>query len=268
MNTVEENMSLETLKWYLESGVDEVTTNTPINRFTAQKPDPIPVTHSPVSYPQATKPLNLPLATSSQDAFSSALDLAQQATSLGALQKVVEQFEGCPLKLTATNTVFGIGPEDAQVIFIGEAPGADEDRMGEPFVGVSGKLLDEMIKSIGLSRKENAYISNILFWRPPGNRNPTHAETAICLPFVKRYIELINPKIIVFLGGAAANALLDLSQGITRIRGKWYNYETGKSDSTIDSIPTFHPAYLLRSPIQKAKAWQDLLEIKKRLEEE
>lgn len=189
------------------------------------------------------------------------------ASSIEELQKEIEAFEGCPIKHTAMNTVFAKGNPKADIMFVGEAPGADEDRQGVPFVGLSGQLLDRMLASIGLDW-EKAYISNILFWRPPGNRTPTEAEIAACLPFAEQHIALVNPKIIVPLGGVAAKTLLRRKDGITRLRGRWQDYtpHLGRTDSTpLRCIPTFHPAYLLRQASAKRQAWADLLMIKEAL---
>ncbi|MBT5457529.1 MAG: uracil-DNA glycosylase, partial [Rhodospirillaceae bacterium] len=168
---------------------------------------------------------------------------------------------------TAKSLVFGDGNPDAALMFIGEAPGAEEDRQGVPFVGPAGKLLDLMLASIGLDR-EAVYITNILPWRPPGNRSPTDAETAACLPFVERHIELVAPEILVFVGGTSAKTLLGTTQGIMRLRGSWRTYESPHMTAPIDARAMLHPAYLLRSPAQKRETWQDLLEIKHRLAKE
>ena len=149
-------------------------------------------------------------------------------------------------------------------MFVGEAPGADEDRQGKPFVGVSGQLFDKMVGSIGLDR-DSCYITNIVFWRPPGNRNPTSNEIALCLPFLGRHIELLNPDVLVTLGGPAAKTLLGVQQGITRLRGQWHTYQTDRSVTPIPTLPLFHPAYLLRSPAHKRETWQDLLSINNKL---
>ncbi len=163
--------------------------------------------------------------------------------------------------------VFADGNPQAKVMLVGEAPGADEDRAGKPFVGVNGQLLDRMLASIGLSREENVYISNLINWRPPGNRSPSDAEVALSLPFIQRHIELANPAILVLSGGVAAKALLQTSQGITRLRGKWMEYKSDGMAAPIPVLATFHPAYLLRSPAQKGLAWQDLLKLKERIKQ-
>ena len=184
--------------------------------------------------------------------------LAERCTSLAELEAAVRAFEGCALKRTAKNTVFADGTPGAPVMIVGEAPGADEDRLGKPFVGVSGQLMDRMMAAIGLTREGGFYITNILFWRPPGNRTPTLAEQAMCLAFTRRHIELAQPKLLVLAGGVAAKAVLDTTEGIMRLRGKWASYRL--SDGTeLPTMPTFHPAYLLRTPASKRQSWQDLL---------
>ena len=174
---------------------------------------------------------------------------------LEALRQACSNFDGCGLKKTASNMVFSDGNPDADIMLIGEAPGADEDRQGKPFVGVSGQLLDRMMASIGLTRS-NLYISNIILWRPPGNRTPTTEEIAAFLPIMKRHIQLIAPKVIVTLGGSSTKALLGTQDGILKCRGKWHEFDHG--NGTIPLLATLHPAYLLRTPGQKALAWQDL----------
>ena len=168
------------------------------------------------------------------------------------------------MKKTAMNSVFSRGEVASGLMLIGEAPGAEEDRQGKPFVGASGHLLDNMMAAIGREKDKDYYISNILPWRPPGNRKPTPVEQTLCLPFIKRHIELVSPKVIILLGGTALSALLDISEGITRVRGKWFSYRVGKK--TIPAMAMFHPAYLLRQPQLKRQAWHDLLEIKTKLD--
>ncbi|MDE2030357.1 MAG: uracil-DNA glycosylase [Alphaproteobacteria bacterium] len=188
------------------------------------------------------------------------------AQTLDELRDEVARFDGCPLRATAMNLVFSDGNPAAPIMLIGEAPGEEEDRQGKPFVGVSGKLLDQMMGAAGFDRT-NTYISNILFWRPPGNRTPTDAEIASCVPFVERHIALIKPKILVLLGGVAAKTLLHTATGITRLRGKWTQY-MGSPDSGIETpipcLPIYHPAYLLRQASAKRQAWNDILSLKKR----
>lgn len=171
-------------------------------------------------------------------------------------------FQGCALKRTATNMVFGEGADKPLVMLVGEAPGADEDLQGRPFVGKSGMLLDNILMSVGLSRKDNVYISNIIPWRPPGNRQPTLEETAVCLPFIERHIELVNPRVLLLVGAVSTKALMGTDVGITKFRGQWVSYTSAYEGKTFRAMPIFHPAYLLRSPGQKQKVWQDMLKLK------
>ena len=182
------------------------------------------------------------------------------------LRLALEAFDGCALKKTATNLVFTDGNPEARILFIGEGPGAEADRHGLPFVGPSGKLLDAMMASVGLDRTD-VLISNIVFWRPPGNRTPTPQETAVCMPFVERLIELVDPKILVALGGPAAKSLLAQTEGVGRLRGKWFSYSTPGLARPIEATALYHPAYLLRSPGQKRVTWMDWLDIKRKLEQ-
>ncbi len=192
--------------------------------------------------------------------------LLAPATTLEELRNALLNFNGCALKQTAMNLVFADGNPNASIMLVGEAPGEDEDRQGKPFVGVSGQLLDRMLAPIGLNR-ESVYISNVIFWRPPGNRSPTDAEIAACLPFVERHIALIKPKILVLLGGVAAKTMLRSKDGITRIRGKWVDYKiSGHDGVSIPCLPIYHPAYLLRQPAAKRQAWNDFLSLKTRAE--
>ena len=193
-----------------------------------------------------------------------AREAARTAPTLEALRALLENFEGCALKNTATRLVFADGNPQARIMFVGEAPGRDEDIEGLPFVGRSGKLLDRMIAAIGLDRSK-AYIANVIPWRPPGNRTPTPQETQICLPFIQRQIELVNPDVLVTLGNPSTQTLLSTREGIMRTRGKWFDYDTGTR--TIRAMATFHPAYLLRSPSYKRMSWQDLRAIAKALEQ-
>jgi DNA polymerase len=197
-------------------------------------------------------------------AIMAAREAAKTAASLDDLRQLLKRFEGCTLRGTATQLVFADGDPQARVMFVGEAPGHEEDITGRPFVGRSGKLLDRMMEAIGLDRT-SAYIANVVPWRPPGNRTPTPQETAICLPFIRRQIELADPDILVCLGGPATQTLLGTKDGITRTRGRWFKFATGTRE--IRALATFHPAFLLRSPLQKRFAWRDFLAIKKALAE-
>ena len=238
------------LEWYISSGVDETCADTPMC-----------FEKSPEFTPTQTSFLAQNTIASTQNAR----DLCFKAQTLEELKQQALNFEGCALKATAKSTVFGSGNPKADIMFIGEAPGADEDRIGLPFVGRSGRLLEKMLSAVGLKR-EDVYITNIIMWRPPGNRTPTSSEVAVCLPFIKRQIELINPKFIVFLGASAANALLDNTDSISKMRGHWLEYPVS-SKKSISAMATFHPAFLLRNCAQKAKSWSDFLRILKKLKE-
>jgi DNA polymerase len=191
-----------------------------------------------------------------------AREVASAAATLDDLRTMLDRFEGCALRATASRLVFADGNPQARVMLVGEAPGRDEDLQGLPFVGRSGQLLDRMLAAIGLDRT-SAYIANIIPWRPPGNRTPTPQESQICLPFIRRQIELADPEVLVCLGGPSAQALLGVKEGIMRTRGRWFSY---RSTREIRAIATFHPAFLLRSPLQKRIVWRDFLAIKKALE--
>ena len=162
------------------------------------------------------------------------------------------------------NLVFGDGNKNADIMLIGEAPGADEDRAAQPFTGLSGQLLDKMVCSIGLER-QNIYITNIIPWRPPGNRQPTPSEIAICLPFIKRHIELVNPKVLILVGGTSAKILLEKKEGIMRLRGRWFDYQTNDGKTSIPALPIFYFFFLIHSPSQKSNAWRDLISVRKKL---
>lgn len=263
---------VELLKWYAEAGVDEALLEQPVNRLDSfpAPPEPVPAAmpaREPASRnrpaPAVRPPQTDPLI-SREASNQSARTAAAAAKTLEELRAALEAFDGCPLKDTAKSLVFGTGNPDAEILFIGEAPGAEEDRQGLPFVGPAGQLLDRMLASIGLSR-DDVYITNILPWRPPGNRTPTDAEIAACLPFAERHIELVAPHILVMVGGTAAKALLGTTTGIMRLRGSWENYESVHMAAPIAARAILHPAYLLRSPAQKRETWMDLLEIRERL---
>lgn len=282
------------LAWYLDAGVDEAIDDRPVDRFAnasppaavpavaavpqtapagpdptrALPPEPVPARPVPVrSVP--VRPVSAgPAAGSGPDGpGGAARSAAAAAGTLEELREALIAFEGCGLKVTATSTVFADGVAGAPVMFVGEAPGADEDRAGKPFVGLSGQLLDLMLASIGLDRRRNVYISNVLPWRPPGNRNPTEGEMGACLPFIRRHIELAAPRALVLVGGTSAKTLLDRSEGITKLRGRWFDWVGPSGGPAIPTLATYHPAYLLRSPGQKASAWKDLLALRRRLVE-
>ena len=244
----------QALEWYILSGVDETCGDVPCNFLKTEQP-------SKTSFRQPVVGLMQNTIVSTQNAR----EICAKAQTLEDLKRAAFDFNGCALKATAKSTVFGAGDIHAKVMFVGEAPGADEDRIGLPFVGRSGRLLEKMMNAIGLNR-EDVYIANVIMWRPPGNRTPTDAEVAICLPFLKRQIELVDPKIIVFLGASAANALLDNTESISKMRGRFLEY-VGADKKIIPALATFHPAFLLRNCAQKAKSWSDFLRILKKLKE-
>jgi len=254
--------SLSTLNWLVEAGADEAIADAPVNRLVAKAAvAPMPVQPAPApraAPPRAPTPL--PLA---DDTIGGAIAAAASATSLAELQAALEAFDGCGLKRTATNTVFADGMAEGGIMLIGEAPGRDEDRVGKPFVGRAGQLLDKMLASIGLDRKTNAYITNVINWRPPDNRDPSPEEAAACLPFLRRHIELANPGVIILLGAVAARHVVGISDGIMKLRGRWLEYRVG--DRMVPLMPTLHPAYLLRQPAHKKLAWRDLQAIKEKM---
>ena len=261
------------LAWYAEAGADEAIGHDPVDRFA--KPRAVPAVpraaDAPpaVSGPAVSGPARPPAAAAralpADGPVAAARSAALAAGSLEELRAALMAFDGCALKVTATNTVFADGVAGAPVMIVGEAPGADEDRAGKPFVGLSGQLLDRMLASVGLDRRRNVYISNVLPWRPPGNRNPTEGEMGACLAFIQRHIELAAPRVLVVVGGTSAKALLDRREGITRLRGRWFDWQGPSGGAAVPTLATYHPAYLLRSPAQKASAWKDLLALKRRL---
>ena len=271
------------LRWYLEMGADEAVADAPANRFALTPIDLTPSTSSaPVASPFTRLAVRAPntlaaahavaaappaaFTESPGDAAQSARLLAARADSLSALEMAIGGFEGCALKQTATNTVIADGHPTAPVMIVGEAPGADEDRIGRPFVGRAGQLLDRMLAAIGLDRT-SVLITNVIYWRPPGNRTPTADEIAACLPFVLRHIALVRPKVLVLAGGTAARALLPPGPGITRLRGRWFDLAIPGIVRPVSTLPMFHPSFLLRAPERKREAWRDLRALRARLDE-
>lgn len=256
--------ALSTLQWLLEAGAGDAIGEAPVNRMVAPAPASVPVRVAP-SQPRPAvpaRPAPLPLES---DSIGSAQAAAASAQSLEDLKAALEAYDGCGLKRTATNTVFADGTPAGGILFIGEAPGRDEDRIGKPFVGRAGQLLDRMLGSIGLDRAVNAYITNVINWRPPNNRDPSPEEAAQCLPFLRRHIELAQPELIVLLGAVASRHVVGGSDGIMKLRGRWREYRVG--DRMVPLMPTLHPAYLLRQPAHKKLAWRDLQAIAARMEE-
>ena len=275
-----EEDALALLAWQVAAGAEEATLAEPVDRTrpapvpapavsrgAAEAPAAIPsapprlhaVARTPPSRPAAPTPAAPPPLVA-QDAKA----LAAACRTVAELEQAVRLYDGCGLKKTATNTVFADGNPQARLMFVGEAPGGDEDRQGKPFVGISGQMLDRMLKAIGHDRT-SVYITNILFWRPPGNRQPTPQEIQQCLPFVIRHIELVRPAVLVLLGGTSAKTILNQTEGIMRLRGRWFEYRSDESLPVIPALPTYHPAYLLRSPGQKREAWRDFLALKLRM---
>ena len=253
---------LAALRLQMEWGADEALAERPFDRLNAPAGVPTPPA-PPRSRP--TAPAIAPAAGPTV-ALSRAGALAAAAADLPALRDAMLAFNGSALRETATNLVFGDGNPGSRLMLIGEAPGAEEDRAGKPFVGPSGQFLDRMLASIGLRRETDFYVTNILPFRPPGNRNPTDAEVALFLPFLRRHIQLAAPRHLLLLGGVAAKALLGSAEGITRLRGRWFQV-TLEDEPGLPALATLHPAYLLRTPSAKREAWADLLMLRRKLDE-
>lgn len=291
--------------WYAAAGVDACLEDSPVDRFAESRAEaearrtraaesppqgtfatqPMaarPIKSPPVNVPEPRRlalpaerprfePPPQPIARPAlaagvpgDHAVMAAREAARSATNLDDLKRILEGFEGCNLRLTARRVVFADGNPKARVMLVGEAPGKEEDEQGMPFVGRSGQLLDRMLASIGLDRAQ-AYIANVVPWRPPGNRTPTPQETEICRPFIARQIELVDPAVLVLLGGAAASALTGAKEGILKLRGTWLTYQA--ETRPMRALATLHPAYLLRQPLQKRLAWRDLLALRGALDE-
>lgn len=250
----------ELLDWYIWAGVSETCSD----EVCLQSEQKISIDFPKTNRSSETTSHKTTTQTQS-GVVKNAKDICLKATTLSELKDFLNKFEGCNLKNTAANTVFGEGSESAKIMLIGEAPGADEDRIGKPFVGRCGKLLDKMFDAIQINRND-CYITNVLPWRPPGNRTPTDEEIAICLPFLKRQIDLIKPDFILLLGGIALKTVMDSNESISRTRGKWLEYTTDEN-KIINVLATYHPSYLLRSTAQKSKVWSDLIRLKIKLSE-
>ena len=262
--------ALSTLAWLVDSGADEALLDEPVDRFATasiRKPaEPAQRAASPArARPETRKPASPALAGAvvDTDSIGRATEIAARCNSLAELKAALDAFEGSGLKKIATNTVFADGVPDHHIMCIGEAPGREEDLAGLPFVGRAGKLLDKMLAAIGLDRKTNTYITNVLNWRPPENRDPSPEGAAICLPFLRRHIELVAPEIIIVLGAVAARHVMGKTDGIMRLRGKWLEYHV--LGRMIPVMPTLHPAYLLRRAIDKKLAWRDLQAIDEKI---
>ena len=256
------------LRWLAEMGADEIIGEAPVDRTTASAAAVVEEPMAPVAAAKLAPAAATPPRPAAALTAAAAADV-RRLHSLAGIEAALSQFDACPLKKTATRLCYADGNPKARVMLVGEAPGRDEDIEGKPFVGRSGQLLDRMLAAIGLSRnaterETSAFITNVIFWRPPGNRTPTEAETLMCLPFVLRTIELQNPDFIVCLGATPAQRLTGRTDGILKLRGKWLTANV--SGRNIPLLPTLHPAYLLRQPNQKRLAWRDLLSLRQRLD--
>ena len=258
MTTSERQALQALLAWYEAMGADEAIGEAPLDCFAS-------VTQPLAAAPLAPERMSLGtrVAPSPSPSGGASAARSSEAATLAELEAMVAGFDGCPLKRTAKSLCFARGSEKARIMLIGEAPGRDEDLQGKPFVGRAGQLLDRMLKAIGLDEGQ-VYITNTVYWRPPGNRTPTPQEVEACAPFLARQIELLSPKVLVLLGGAAAKSILGSSEGIMRLRGKWLSYPCATGD--ISALATLHPAYLLRNPAAKRLAWRDLLALKAALD--
>lgn len=294
--------ALAALAWLVEAGADEAMDPAPVDRLArgAAEASPAedggrdsghrlenPPRQDAPPHPNARQPSSPPSSRNDRSArndpppvwqatsrelrshentLADAEHAARGAASLEALHSAICDFDGCDLKKTAKNTVISRGVPQADVMLIGEAPGRDEDLQGAPFVGAAGQLLDAMLRAAGFDPAKDVYITNVLFWRPPGNRTPQEQELQLCLPFTERHIELVAPRYLVFLGGTSAKALLAEKRGITRLRGQWFAYQHAGLPAPLPAMPLFHPAYLLRQPAQKRLAWRDLLAFRSAVE--
>jgi uracil-DNA glycosylase len=271
-----DSAALPLLDFYVEAGVDCALDEAPHDRFAEDQAEPAharsapPAPHPsepsrpsiPASPPPA-RPAAKAAAASPDAAARAARDQVKEARSLEELEALLASFEGCSLRATAKSLVFADGDPQGRVMLVGEAPGADEDRIGKPFMGRSGQLLDKMLAAIGLDRTQ-VYIANVVPWRPPGNRTPTPQEIAICKPFIEKQVALADPDVLVCLGGPATQTLLGVKDGILRTRGRWFPYRTEKRE--IQALATLHPAYLLRQPLQKRLAWRDFRALRRTLD--
>ena len=273
------------LSWSINAGVDEAVGETPLNRYAlaeealskrAAKAEqllkdaeaeraalPAQTAKRPSFGPVSVQPADEGRL---EDAIKKAVEMAARAKTIDDVRIALETFDGCALKKGAMNLVFGDGPAQARVMLIGDVPGEDEDRQGVPFVGLSGELLNKMLGSIGLMRSD-VFVSNTVFWRPPGKRRALAGEIAVCLPFIERMIEIINPQILITLGGPTTHTLLAQQGNISKLVGRWFSYETSKMSHPIQACSLYHPEFLLKSPAMKRQAWANLLMIQKKMTE-
>ncbi|MBP7703876.1 MAG: uracil-DNA glycosylase [Caulobacter sp.] len=255
------------LAFWAEAGVDVAYAEAPVDRL-AEGAERLKAKAQPAPRPLKAAPVTVggaPTAADFAAAVAEARARAAEAPDLEALAAAIAAFDGCPLKFEgARQAVFSRGVADAPLVIVGEGPGGDEDAQGQPFVGRAGQLLDRMIAGAGLTGR--VFITNTVFWRPPGNRTPTPAEQAVCAPFLERAIQLVNPRMLLLAGGASAKSVLKREEGILSMRGRWFEWRGEASGMVLPALPTLHPAFLLRQPAAKKKAWQDLLMLTERLD--
>jgi DNA polymerase len=252
------------LAFWADAGVECVYAEEPVDRIAegARRLAPKRQEAPALNIPPRPQPM-APAGPNIGEALVEARAMAAAAADLAALEAAIAAFEGCPLKAGTTNTVFSRGNPKARVMVIGEGPGAEEDRQGQPFVGPSGRLLDRMLEAAGLG--DDVFITNTVFWRAPANRTPSPPEQAVCAPFVERAIALVRPQVLLLMGGASAKHMLKRPEGILSLRGRWNDWTSEDGSLTIPAMPTLHPAFLLRQPVAKAHAWHDILTLLSRL---
>jgi DNA polymerase len=246
------------LAFWRDAGVDACFGDAPVDRTHVEPP---PAVKAVAKATAAITP-----AVDASDALAEARRLAAGADTMEALGQAIAAFEGCPLRgLGARQSVFARGNPEGEVLVIGEAPGAEEDERGQPFVGKAGQLLDRMLKEAGLEGR--VFITNTVFWRPPGNRTPTPAEQAVCAPFVERAFALLKPKVVLLVGAASSKSILAVDEGIMKLRGRWREWRLAEGGVSAPALPTLHPAFLLRQPMAKRQAWADMLALAARLDD-
>jgi len=254
------------LAFWTDAGAEGSFMDAPLDRIAeGQKPPPKPAAPPPRMPAPAARPGSAPIAPEASEAAATARQLAAEAQDLGQLEAAIAAFDGCGLKFEgAKRAVFARGNPQGPLMIIGEAPGADEDAQGAPFVGRAGKLLDRMLKAAGLDGR--VFITNTVYWRPPGNRTPSPGEQMACAPFLERAVALVKPKALLLVGGAAAKSVLKKDEGILSLRGRWFEWRSEDGAQELPALPTLHPAFLLRQPGAKKRAWQDLLTLTERLD--
>lgn len=250
------------LQWLIRMGVDEIIAETPLNRL---KTAPVTGESTRIITPPSVNVVPQTVPAANDTALQTAVTLATGAQTIAALKQALDQFDACSLKKTAAHTVFAKGNPSAKLMIIGDVPEAQEDKTGEPFAGESGALLEKMMAAIGLNMMTDCYMSVLIPWRAPGSRKPTPAEIAVCLPFLKRHIELVHPDMLLLFGGLTSGALLGIDS-LSKARGTWHNYVPEQVQAPIPCLVTFSPTYLLKNTAQKKHAWEDLKRLKTKLE--